>query len=162
MALENSMPAYGAAVAMGAEEIEFDLWPTKDDQIISCHDLNLERLTGEKGFVLDMTLEELNQYDFGVKFGEKFKGMKILTLEDILKKFSCQTIMNIHIKTYGFDADYDRKHLQAMIDKAHAKGIRCDVFWADDPDEAQQFIEMGVDTILTNEYQLVAQRIKSL
>ena len=30
IAPENSLPAYGAAVAMGAEEIEFDLWFTKD------------------------------------------------------------------------------------------------------------------------------------
>ena len=29
VAPENSMPAYGAAVALGAEEIEFDLWSTK-------------------------------------------------------------------------------------------------------------------------------------
>jgi hypothetical protein len=30
IAPENSMPAFGAAVAMGAEEIEFDLWQTAD------------------------------------------------------------------------------------------------------------------------------------
>lgn len=30
VAPENSMPAFGAAIALGAEEIEFDLWPTKE------------------------------------------------------------------------------------------------------------------------------------
>ena len=30
VAPENSLPAFGAAVAMGAEEIEFDLWFTKE------------------------------------------------------------------------------------------------------------------------------------
>jgi len=229
VAPENSMPAYGAAIAMGAQEIEFDLWPTKDGEIISCHDLNLERLTGEKGFVLDMTLDELKQYDFGVKFSEKFKGMRIMTLEDILKKFSCQTVMNIHIKTYGFDAPVDRaflqkiidliykydcqKHVyfmcghdgvlealqemapeiprccgagadpwgiverairydckkvqlfkpyfnQEMIDKAHAHGIRCNMFWSDDPEEAKGFLDMGIDTILTNDYNLISQVVE--
>lgn len=230
VAPENSMPAFGAAVAMGAEEIEFDLWPTKDDRIVSCHDISLERVSDGEGWIPDMTLEELRKYDFGVRFGPQFKGMKILTLEDILKKFSCQTIMNIHIKTYGFDVPYERKHLQtiidliykydcqkhvyfmsgndqvlamaqemapdiarccgagggqdniveramrygckkvqivkdrpfdqAMIDKAHANGIRCNMFWSDDPEEAKRFLDMGIDTILTNDYNIVSQAVK--
>ena len=41
---------------------------------------------------------------------------------------------------------------QASIDKAHANGILCNVFWADDPDEARRYFRMGVDTVLTNDY----------
>ena len=44
-----------------------------------------------------------------------------------------------------------------MIDKAHKHGIICNVFWSDDPEEAKEFIEMGIDTILTNDYNLVSQ-----
>ena len=51
---------------------------------------------------------------------------------------------------------------QAMIDKAHANGIRCNVFWSDDPKEAEQFIKMGVDTILTNDYNNIARTVKKL
>ena len=47
-----------------------------------------------------------------------------------------------------------------MIDKAHANGIICNVFWADDPNEAKELLEMGMDTILTNDYNLVSQVIK--
>jgi glycerophosphoryl diester phosphodiesterase len=47
-----------------------------------------------------------------------------------------------------------------MIEKAHAHGIRCNVFWADDPEEARSYLEMGADTILTNDYNRVAQVIK--
>ena len=39
-----------------------------------------------------------------------------------------------------------------MIDKAHEHGIRCNVFWADTPDEARRYFEMGIDTVLTNDY----------
>ena len=46
---------------------------------------------------------------------------------------------------------------QEMIDKAHAHGILCNIFWADDPDEARRYLNMGIDTILTNEYGLVSQ-----
>ncbi len=41
---------------------------------------------------------------------------------------------------------------QEMIDKAHENGIRCNVFYADDADEAKKYLEMGIDTILTNDY----------
>jgi len=45
---------------------------------------------------------------------------------------------------------------QEMIDKAHAHGIRCNVFWSDDPEEARRFLSMGIDTILTNDYNRLA------
>jgi glycerophosphoryl diester phosphodiesterase len=98
VAPENSLPAYGAAVAMGAEEIEFDLWPSKDGVVVSLHDKDLDRVSTGTGFVWEHTYEELLQYDFGVKTNEKFAGMRICTFEDILKRFAGQCVMNIHIK----------------------------------------------------------------
>ena len=230
IAPENSMPAYGAAVAMGAEEIEFDLWPTKDGEIVSCHDRNLDRVSTGEGFITDYTLEELTELDFGIKFGEKFRGMRILKFEDILRKFSGQVIMNVHIKPLSYTDNYledimkkivglvrrfdcekyvyfmletDMQirqfkayapeisvcvgHLhdrpfeivdraielgcekvqlfkpyfnQEMIDKAHENNIRCNVFWSDDEEETKKFLEMGIDTILTNDYNLISQVVK--
>ena len=214
---------------MGADEIEFDLWPTKDGEIVSSHDRKLERVSDGTGFIYDYTYEELLQFDFGSKFGEEFKGLKILKFEEILKKLGCHTIMNIHIKTVvkGQETDegylqkiidliykYDcQKHVyfmtgddrmmgqlqrlapeicrcmgagdgkweiedraikfgcqkvqlfkpyfnQEMIDKAHAHGIKCNVFWSDDPEETQKFLDMGIDTILTNDYNRISQIVK--
>ena len=39
-----------------------------------------------------------------------------------------------------------------MIDKAHENGIICNVFFSDDEKETIEFLEMGIDTILTNDY----------
>ena len=47
-----------------------------------------------------------------------------------------------------------------MIDKAHAHGIICNVYWADTEEETKQFLEMGCDTILTNEYGIVSNVLK--
>ena len=44
-----------------------------------------------------------------------------------------------------------------MIDKAKANGIITNVFWSDDPAEAKSFLDMGIDTILTNDYHRIAQ-----
>ena len=46
------------------------------------------------------------------------------------------------------------------VDKAHAHGILCNVFWADDPEEALEYLKMGIDTILTNDYLAVYNRVK--
>lgn len=230
IAPENSMPAYGAAVAMGADEIEFDLWPTKDGQLVSCHDQSLERVSDGKGLINEKTMEELEGLDFGVKFGEKFKGLRIIRFEDILKKFSCHVIMNIHVKPLSYTDEYPKEimkkiielirkydcekyvyfmletdmqirqfkkyapniavcvgHLQdrpweivdraielgcekvqlfkpyfnrEMIDKAHKNGIKCNVFWSDEPEETAELLDMGIDTILTNDYNLISQCVK--
>ena len=222
VAPENSLPAFGSAVALGANEIEFDLWWTKDGEIVSIHDATLDRVSNGKGKVFDHTYEELLKLDFGSKTGKHFAGLKILRFEEILAKLSCHTIMNIHMKDVGKEWDeahvkkvlrlidaYDaRAHVYFMsscgplqdqlarlapdiprcmgyapnkdivdeaikhkcqmvqlfkpyfdkssVDRAHAAGMRVNVFWSDDPAEAKKFLDMGIDTILTNDYLLIA------
>ena len=229
VAPENTLPAFGAAVALGAQEIEFDLWWTKDGKIVSCHDCRLERVTNGSGLVIDHTFEELQAYDFGFKSDSAFHGLRIPSFEDILQKFSAHTIMNIHIKTLDNVTPYNEAYLdkivkliykydcashvyftsendvflkqvkekhpqirlcvsagnnpfeivdtaikigaekvqllkpefnQEMIDKAHANGIVCNVFWSDDEDETRRFLEMGIDTILTNDYLKISNLTK--
>ena len=96
---ENSLPAYGAAVALGAEEIEFDLWSTRDGVIVSCHDPKLDRVSTGTGHITEHTFAELRELDFGCKFSEKFTGLQIPTFEEILAKFSCHAVMNVHVKS---------------------------------------------------------------
>lgn len=227
VAPENSMPAFGAAVALGAKEIEFDLWPTRDGVIVSCHDDTLERVSDGQGLIYECTYEELKKLDFGVKFGNKFQGLPIVTFEEILQKLGGQTIMNVHIKPLPGQYDpavmktivalirrYDcQRHVyfmiseddtirmfkayapdipicvghdfarpwsivdraielgaqkvqlfkpylnQEMIDKAHVHGILCNVFFADEPEEAQRDLDMGIDVILTNDYQRISHAL---
>ena len=225
VAPENTLPAFGAAVALGASEIELDIWATKDGEIVSLHDATLDRVSTGKGKVYDYTYQELLAFDFGIKKGKNFAGLRIARFEDILKKFSCHTIMNIHVKSLTdqpwkeedikkvidlIDA-YDAKNhvyfmtentvLQAQlaklapeiprcmghdgrapdkiveravehgctmvqlfkphfsqetVDKAHAAGLRCNVFYANDPEEAKRYFKMGIDTVLTDDYQVIS------
>ena len=229
VAPENSMPAFGAAVALGAEEIEFDLWSTSDGVLVSCHDSTLDRVSNGTGKIYEHSYEELLKLDFGAKCGEKFRGLKISTFEEILQKFAGRVIMNIHVKIWdknfehpmieeiiGLVRKYDcEKHVyfmttsdqiirrvmsyapdikccvgwdgnkdpmsivdraielgaykvqlfkpyfnQETIDKAHTHGILCNVFYADDPEEAKQYLEMGIDTILTNDYLTISNAVR--
>lgn len=221
IAPENSLPAFGAAVALGAEEIEFDVWATKDGVLVSSHDSTLERVSDGNGKIYEKTYAELLKLDFGFKASEKFHGLKIATFEEILQKFAGRVIVNVHVKIWdyaqqkdyleeivGLIRKYDcAKHCyfmttndkmiakaqayapdikccvgwdgnpeplsmvkraielkaykvqlfkpyftQETVDLAHANGILCNVFWADDPEEAKNYIKMGIDCILTNDY----------
>jgi glycerophosphoryl diester phosphodiesterase len=46
------------------------------------------------------------------------------------------------------------------VKKAKENGIICNVFWSDDPDETQKFLDWGIDTILSNDYLKVANGVK--
>lgn len=48
---------------------------------------------------------------------------------------------------------------QAMIDRAREKGIILNVFWSDDPEETKKYLDMGIDVILTNDYQQIAEAV---
>ena len=226
IAPENSLPAWGAAVALGAEEIEFDLRETADGVPVSIHDSKLERVSNGVGRVREKTLAELEALDFGVKFPERFGGLRIVKFEDILRAFSKKTVMNIHIKSnpeekfprkfmkkivdmlveydcashayfmgspdvmeaaievaewiprcMGADPEMEKMEIvdraitwkcckiqlfkpyytQAMIDRAHGLGMRCNFFHSEDPAEARRLFEMGIDTILTNDYWNIAK-----
>ena len=116
VAPENSMPAFGAAVALGAPEIEFDLWRTSDGKIVSTHDARLDRVSDGEGYVWEHTLEELRKLDFGSKYGEKFAGLRIPTFAEILEKFTCRCIMNVHVKTSDHETYvYDEEWLREIV-----------------------------------------------
>lgn len=229
IAPENSLPAFGAAIGLGADEIELDLWETADGALVVSHDSRVDRVSNGTGKIQEQTLAQLKTLDTGMKTSPYFAGLTFITLEEVLKKFSCHTIMNLHIKSepgvsfsrktmekivdllYKYDAakhsyiaglepvleaavevapkisrcmlsgdrkweivergmafNYQKVQFfkpyinQELVERAHAAGMRCNVFYADDPDEAEQYFQMGVDTVLTNNYLAIDLRRKKL
>jgi glycerophosphoryl diester phosphodiesterase len=232
VAPENTMPAFISAYKLGVDNIETDVRRTKDGVLVSAHDATLERVSDGEGKIYEKTYEELLALDFGAKHGEKFKGLKIPTFEEILQKFAGRVIMNIHVKIWDMNFSdpeiekivslirkYDcEKHIYFMttndsiikrvmeyapdlkvcvgwdgnkddplsmvkraialgaykiqlfkpyfneetVKLAHENGILCNVFWADDIDEARKYLEMGIDTVLTNDYLTIYSGTKDL
>ncbi len=56
---ENTLPAFAAAVALGADMVEIDLRRTRDGEIVVLHDQTLERLWGVDASVGDLDLAEI-------------------------------------------------------------------------------------------------------
>lgn len=96
---ENSLPAFAMAAALGADEIELDLWPDKDGELFVFHDSGIQRITGENRLISDMTTKEVRALDIGSSFSPGFKGLGIPTFEEVLDVVGQKTILNIHIKS---------------------------------------------------------------
>lgn len=115
---ENTMPAFGAAVAMGADEIEFDLWESADGVPVSIHDCTLDRVSNGTGSVREKTLVELKQLNFGIGCDASMDGLKIATFEEILRAFARHTIMNIHIYSV-WGEHFSRSFMKTIADLIH-------------------------------------------
>src|SRR5690554_4928380 len=59
--IENTLAAFKQAIDDGSDGIELDVQRTKDGKLVVIHDENLKRLTGDTGFVWEMTWKELQQ-----------------------------------------------------------------------------------------------------
>ena len=61
VALENTMPAFEAAVAAGADGIEFDVHLSRDGVPVIIHDETLTRTHGLRRRVVDLSADELRE-----------------------------------------------------------------------------------------------------
>ncbi|MEF1285905.1 glycerophosphodiester phosphodiesterase family protein [Vibrio sp. M250220] len=81
---ENTMPAFEGALRANTHCIEIDIQLTRDNQLVVVHDHVVDRVSTGTGFVDRLTYEELLAFDFGIKFGQEFKGTKIPLFVDVL------------------------------------------------------------------------------
>lgn len=95
---ENTLIAYKKAIEMGADYAELDVRQTKDGVIVLMHDKTIHRTTGVKGFVWDLTLEELRKLEAGSWFGEEFRGEPVPTLQEVIRLAKGQMKLNIEVK----------------------------------------------------------------
>jgi glycerophosphoryl diester phosphodiesterase len=63
VAPENTMPAFAAAIAAGADGIEFDVRLSRDRLPVIIHDDTLQRTVGLQKQVAELTAEELRRVD---------------------------------------------------------------------------------------------------
>lgn len=127
---ENTLPAFAAALALGADEIEFDVRLTKDNRLVVSHDNTLERISDGEGKLCDHTLEELSKLNIGVKQGWV---VPFCTPEEVFEQFANKMVFNIHLKEHGEDG-YLIKELVKLAEKYDA----CEhIYFAGSPSELE-------------------------
>lgn len=98
LAPENTAVSFQLAIDMGADGVEFDVQMTRDSKLVVIHDETVDRTTNSRGYVKDFTLKEIKQLDAGVFFSQKYKGEKILSLEETLEIVKDCNLINIELK----------------------------------------------------------------
>jgi glycerophosphoryl diester phosphodiesterase len=89
--VENTLPAFAAALALGATHIETDVHASNDGVVIISHDPDLSRLTGSSDRVSSRSLAELRQLELG-------PGATFSSLAEALDTFP-HAFFNIDIKS---------------------------------------------------------------
>ena len=79
---ENTLEAFELAIKMGADGVELDVHLSRDGEIVVAHDERVDRVSNGRGLIQEMTLSEIKELDFGVRF-EAYRGAKAPTLREV-------------------------------------------------------------------------------
>jgi glycerophosphoryl diester phosphodiesterase len=93
VAPENTIAAFKAAIATGADGIEFDVRLTRDGVPVVIHDETLRRTGGVRGRVSQMTLAELSNVDVGSWFDRQFEKERIPGLAQLFELFQSNNLI---------------------------------------------------------------------
>ena len=119
---ENTLEAFGAAVALGFRYLETDAHVSRDGVVVAFHDPQLDGCTDRKGELAELTIAEIEAADAGWVFspdgGRSFpfrdRGVRIPRLEELLLRWPHARV-NIDPK-----ADATVEPLVALIDRLDA------------------------------------------
>ncbi len=106
---ENSPSAFRATAASAADQIEFDIHPTRDGEIVVFHDATLERTSDGSGPVCARTLAELKALSLAGTRGES-----MLTLAEFAEIFAPTAItLRMELKS-----GVDHRPYPGLLDQA--------------------------------------------
>jgi glycerophosphoryl diester phosphodiesterase len=102
---ENTMASVCYALEMDFDMIEIDVRLSKDNQVVLLHDKTIKRTSDGRGRLSDYTYDELQGFDFGSWFSDKFKDERIPLLSDVIELVGAKKPLFIEIKTgsYGIE-----------------------------------------------------------
>ncbi len=99
---ENTLPAFQAAIDVGADYFELDVRTTSDGKFVIMHDDTLDRTTNGTGEVKQHTFDEIRSLDAGIKFSPAFAGTKVPTLDEAFDLAHGK--INVYVDTKNADA----------------------------------------------------------
>jgi len=96
---ENTLAAFDAAIAAGADAVELDARLTADEVVVVLHDSDVGRVTGGAGPVSSLTLADVKRLRVG--------GEEIATLAETLRLLSGRAGVDVEIKNFPGEPSFD-------------------------------------------------------
>ena len=94
LAPENTLKAFKKAIDLGLDTVEFDIWRTKDNQLVVIHGHkygDISKSTDGTGNITELTMDEIRKYNAG-------EGEIIPTFSEVIDLCKGKIFMNIEIK----------------------------------------------------------------
>jgi len=103
---ENTLAAFELALAHGADGIELDVKLSADGHAIVIHDMSVDRTTGAKGKVKELSLASLRALDAGSFYSAQHHGEKIPMLEEVFETIGKRAFINVELTNYNAPRDH--------------------------------------------------------
>jgi len=116
---ENTLEAFQLAFEQGADAIELDAKLSADGEVVVIHDATVNRTTNGRGRVSSLSLADLRALDAGSFFSEKYRGVKIPTLNEVFETVGKRGIINVELTNYYVLRDDLVERVCALV-KKHA------------------------------------------
>ena len=117
----NTLPAFEGSVRLGCDILETDLRLTRDGALVTLHDEDIDRTSDGSGRVVDFTLAELKQRNFGAKFrnpaGEQpflKDPARLATLDELFQAFPRIPLI-LELKDRGTHGEQAAEALATLI-----------------------------------------------
>lgn len=125
---ENTMMAFDSSMALGVDALEMDVQLTKDGILVLHHDQTIDRMSDGQGLVIDYTLDELMDFNFGFGFTDLMGGqpfvkekVEITPLEALIAKYP-EIPLIIEIKNKGSNGKRAAAELKRITEEYEVQG----------------------------------------
>ncbi len=117
---ENTIPAIAAAVDGGADAVEVDIHLSRDGTPFVFHDDTLERTTNGRGLASALSMAELKRLDAGAWMDKNFAGVRIPTLEEVLRVTRGRAGLLLDLKMEGMARAVAAVYARVGVDPSEA------------------------------------------
>jgi len=132
---ESSMASFEAAVALGADEMEFDIRLTADKHLIVCHDPKVDRISTGEGKVAELTLGELRALQLISPVDRLPTQSGFAVPQEVFEACGGKIVMNIHFKNLGADTAFAVGEMMALVKRF---SLEQSVYFATSEEETMQ------------------------
>lgn len=125
---ENTVPAFEAAIAQGADFVETDVRLSADGVAVIMHDATVDRTTTGRGAVSALTAAELTALDAGSWYAPRFAGARVPLFADfldVIRSTRGAVTALVELKGRWEPADVER-----MVADIHLRGLEDRIVFA--------------------------------